>query len=155
MTCFCSTLALSQPQLLRGQRVQAPNLVGFPGTWPPGHPPLMAPSDIMQPGSASLPESVRLLPLPPVRPPGLDPMSSQPPTPPVSFPAAHLPGGPGTPCSSALSTTDILTRHPGKSFFHGFCLLGHCLPLLPSPLPTWESLPRANEVRPLGLENAN
>ncbi|XP_036079197.1 protein transport protein Sec31B isoform X3 [Rousettus aegyptiacus] len=106
--------ALSQPQLLRGQRVQAPNPVGFPGTWPPpGHPPLMAPSDIMQPGSASLPESARLLPLHPVRPPGLGPMSSQPPTPPVSFPAAHPPGGPGASCSSALSTTDVLTPHPG------------------------------------------
>lgn len=133
MTCFCSTSALSQPQLLRGQRVQAPNPVGFPGTWPPpGHPPLMAPSDIMQPGSASLPESARLLPLHPVRPPDLGPMSSQPPTPPVSFPAAHPPGGPGASCSSALSTTDVLTPHPGQSSFHGFSLLGHCLPLLPS-----------------------
>ncbi|XP_039727421.1 protein transport protein Sec31B isoform X5 [Pteropus medius] len=106
--------ALSQPQLLRGQRVQAPNPVGFLGTWPPpGHPPLMAPSNIMQPSSASLPENARLLPLPPVRPPGLGPMSSQPPAPPVSFPAAHPPGGPGAPCSSAFSITDILTPHPG------------------------------------------
>ncbi|XP_023599008.1 protein transport protein Sec31B isoform X1 [Myotis lucifugus] len=106
--------ALSQPQLLRGQRVQAPNLMGFPGTWPlPGPPPPMAPSGIMQPDSAPLPETARLLPFLPMRPPVLSPVSSQPPGPPVSFPAAHPPGGPGAPCSSTIQTTGILTPHPG------------------------------------------
>ncbi|XP_024411509.2 protein transport protein Sec31B isoform X2 [Desmodus rotundus] len=106
--------ALPQPQLLRGQRAQAPNPVGFPGTWPlPGPPPPMAPSGIMQPGSASLPEAAQLLPFLPTRPPGLGPVSSQPPAPPVSFPAAHLPWGPGAPCSSTIQTTGTLTPQPG------------------------------------------
>ncbi|XP_036192205.1 protein transport protein Sec31B isoform X3 [Myotis myotis] len=106
--------ALSQPQLLRGQRTQAPNLMGFPGTWPlPGPPPPMAPSGIMQPDSAPLPETARLLPFLPMRPPVLRPVSSQPPGPPVSFPAAHPPGGPGAPCSGTIQTTGILTPHPG------------------------------------------
>nr|XP_019580461.1 PREDICTED: protein transport protein Sec31B isoform X5 [Rhinolophus sinicus] len=106
--------AFSQPQLLKGQRVQAPNPMGFPGTWPlPGSFPPMAPSDIMQSGSASLPETAGLLPLLPMRPPGLGPVSSQPPAPPISFPMAHPPGGPGVPCSGALPTTGILTPHPG------------------------------------------
>ncbi|XP_070078895.1 protein transport protein Sec31B isoform X22 [Equus caballus] len=106
--------ALSQPQLLRGQRAQDLNPMGFPGTWPlPGPPPPVAPPDIMQPGSASLPETPRLIPLLPVRPPGLSPVSSQPPVPPVSFPVAHPPGGPGAPCSSTLPTTGILTPYPG------------------------------------------
>ncbi|XP_059517083.1 protein transport protein Sec31B isoform X3 [Myotis daubentonii] len=106
--------ALSQPQLLRGQRMQAPNLMGFSGTWPlPGPPPPMAPSGIMQPDSAPLPETARLLPFLPMRPPVLSPVSSQPPGPPVSFPAAHPPGGPGAPCSSTIQTTGILTPHPG------------------------------------------
>ncbi|XP_019492116.1 PREDICTED: protein transport protein Sec31B isoform X6 [Hipposideros armiger] len=106
--------ALSQPQLLREQRVQTPNPVGFPGTWPlPGPFSPMAPLDIMQPGSASLPETAQPLPSLPVRPSILHPMSSQPPAPPISFPAAHPPGGPGAPGSSALPTTGILTPHPG------------------------------------------
>ncbi|XP_014388205.1 PREDICTED: protein transport protein Sec31B isoform X1 [Myotis brandtii] len=106
--------ALSQPQVLRGQRAQAPNLMGFPGTWPlPGPPPPMAPSGIMQPDSAPLPETARLLPFLPMRPPVLSPVSSQPPGPPVSFPAAHPPGGPGAACSSTIQTTGILTPHPG------------------------------------------
>ncbi|XP_070415125.1 protein transport protein Sec31B isoform X22 [Equus przewalskii] len=106
--------ALSQPQLLRGQRAQDLNPMGFPGTWPlPGPPPPVAPPDIMQPGSASLPETPRLIPLLPVRPPGLSPVSSPPPVPPVSFPVAHPPGGPGAPCSSTLPTTGILTPYPG------------------------------------------
>nr|KAF6322832.1 SEC31-like protein B, COPII coat complex component [Pipistrellus kuhlii] len=108
------TPALSQPQLLRGQRAQAPNPMGFPGTWPlPGPPPPMAPSGIMQPDSAPLPEAARLLPFLPMRPPDLRPVSSQPPDPPVSFPAAHPPGGPGASCSSTTQTTGILIPHPG------------------------------------------
>ncbi|XP_015414836.1 PREDICTED: protein transport protein Sec31B isoform X9 [Myotis davidii] len=106
--------ALSQPQLLRGQRTQVPNLMGFPGTWPlPGPPAPMAPSGIMQPDSAPLPETARLLPFLPMRPPVLSPVSSQPPGPPVSFPAAHPPGGPGAPCPSTIQATGILTPHPG------------------------------------------
>ncbi|XP_069316216.1 protein transport protein Sec31B isoform X2 [Eulemur rufifrons] len=105
--------ALSQPQLLRGQRAQAPNPVGFLGTCPlPGPSPPMASLDIMQPGPTPLPETSRLLSLPPVRPLGPRPMSSQPPGPPASFPAAYPPGGPGAPCSSTLTATGILTSHP-------------------------------------------
>ncbi|KAM5320702.1 protein transport protein Sec31B isoform 1-T1 [Glossophaga mutica] len=106
--------ALPEPQLLRGQRAQAPNPVGFPGTWPlAGPPPPTAPSGIMQPGSASLPEAARLLPFLPMRPPGPSPVSSRAPAPPVSSPAAHLPWGPGAPCSSTVQTTGILTPQPG------------------------------------------
>ncbi|XP_031538585.1 protein transport protein Sec31B isoform X4 [Vicugna pacos] len=106
--------ALSQPQLLGGQRVQAPNPVQFPGTWPlPGPPPPTAPPDIRQPGSASLPETPRLLPLLPVRPPGLSPGSSQPPALPVSFSAAHPPGGPSAPCTGVLPAAGTLTPHQG------------------------------------------
>ncbi|XP_027384492.1 protein transport protein Sec31B isoform X12 [Bos indicus x Bos taurus] len=104
--------ALSQPQLLGGQRAQAPNPVGFPGTWPLLAPP-MAPPNIMQPGSVPLPRAPPVHPLFPVRAPGFSPMSSQPPAPPVSFPAAHPPGGPGTPCAGVLPTTGILIPHPG------------------------------------------
>ncbi|XP_070326130.1 protein transport protein Sec31B isoform X11 [Odocoileus virginianus] len=104
--------ALSQPQLLRGQRAQAPNPMGFPGTWPLLAPP-MAPPDIMQPGSVPLPGAPPVPPLLPVRAPGFSPMSSQPPAPPVSFPGAHPPGGPGTPHAGVLPTTGILTPHPG------------------------------------------
>ncbi|XP_070219482.1 protein transport protein Sec31B isoform X10 [Bos mutus] len=104
--------ALSQPQLLGGQRAQAPNPVGFPGTWPLLAPP-MAPPNIMQPGSVPLPRAPPVHPLFPVRAPGFSPMSSQPPAPPVSFPAAHPPGGPGTPCAGILPTTGILIPHPG------------------------------------------
>ncbi|XP_033041368.1 protein transport protein Sec31B isoform X1 [Trachypithecus francoisi] len=106
--------ASSQPQLLGGQRVQAPNPVGFPGTWPlPGSPLLMACPDITQPGSTSLPETPRLFPLLPLRPPGPGHMVSHAPAPPVSFPVPYPPGGPGAPCSSVLPTTGILTPHPG------------------------------------------
>ncbi|XP_012517160.1 PREDICTED: protein transport protein Sec31B isoform X2 [Propithecus coquereli] len=103
--------ALSQPQLLGGQRAQAPNPVGFLGTWPlPGPSPPMASLDIVQPGSTSLPETSRLLPLLPVRLLDPSPMSSQPPVPPASFPAAYTPGG--APCSSTIPATGILTSHP-------------------------------------------
>ncbi|XP_061062708.1 protein transport protein Sec31B isoform X4 [Eubalaena glacialis] len=105
--------ALSQPQLSGGQRMQAPNPMGFPGTWPLPGPPT-APPDIMQAGSASLPETPRRLPLLPVRAPGFNPMSSQPPAPPVTFSAAHPPGGPGAPCADAFPTTGILTPQPGR-----------------------------------------
>lgn len=119
MTYFCSTSASSQPQLLGGQRVQAPNPVGFPGTWPlPGSPLLMACPDITQPGSTSLPETPRLFPLLPLRPPGPSHMVSHAPAPPVSFPVPYPPGGPVAPCSSVLPTTGILTPHPGQSSFH-------------------------------------
>ncbi|XP_016075568.1 PREDICTED: protein transport protein Sec31B [Miniopterus natalensis] len=103
--------ALSQPQMLRGQRTQAPNPMGFPGTRP--LPPPIAPSSIIQPDSGSLPETAQLLPFLPTRPPGLSPMSSQLPVPLVSFPAAHPPGGPGAACSSTIQTTGIWTLHPG------------------------------------------
>uniref|UniRef100_G3THB3 Protein transport protein Sec31A n=1 Tax=Loxodonta africana TaxID=9785 RepID=G3THB3_LOXAF len=106
--------ALSQPHFLGGQRTQAPNSMGLPGMWPlPGPPPPMASPDIMQPGSTSLPETSRLFPLLPVRPPGPSPMSSQPPPPPVSSLVAYPPGGLGAPYSSALPTTGILTSYPG------------------------------------------
>ncbi|XP_065779180.1 protein transport protein Sec31B isoform X3 [Muntiacus reevesi] len=108
--------ALSQPQLLRGQRAQAPNPVGFPGTWPLLAPP-MAPPDIMQPGSVPLPGAPPVPSLLPVRAPGFSPMSSQPPAPPVSFPGAHPPGGPGTSRAGVLPTTGILTPHPGPQDF--------------------------------------
>lgn len=111
---LCPISALSQPQLLRGQRAQAPNPVGFPGTWPLLAPP-MVPPDIMQPGSVPLPGAPPVPPLLPVRAPGFSPMSSQPPAPPVSFPGAHPPGGPGTPHAGVLPTTGILTPHPGQS----------------------------------------
>ncbi|XP_006157448.1 protein transport protein Sec31B isoform X3 [Tupaia chinensis] len=104
----------SQPQLVGGQRAQTPNPVGFPGTWPlPGAPPPVASTSVMQPGSASLPEPPRLLPLLPVRPPAPGPVSFQPPAPPASFPVEFPPGGPSTPCSSAFPATGILTVHPG------------------------------------------
>ncbi|XP_002756699.3 protein transport protein Sec31B isoform X1 [Callithrix jacchus] len=106
--------ASSQPQLLGGQRAQAPNPVGFPGTRPlPGSPLPMASPDIMQPGSTSLPETPRLFPLLPVRPPGLSHMVSHTPAPPVSFPVSTPPGGPGAPCSSVLPTTGVMTPYPG------------------------------------------
>ncbi|XP_057590902.1 protein transport protein Sec31B isoform X4 [Hippopotamus amphibius kiboko] len=104
--------ALSQPQLLGGQRAQAPNPMGFPGTWPLPSPPT-APPDMMQPGSASLPEAPQLRPLLPVRAPGFGPMRSQPLAPPVSFSVARPPGGPGAPCASDFPMTGILTPHPG------------------------------------------
>lgn len=158
---FCFTSALSQAQLLRGQRVQAPNLIGFPGTWPlPGPPPPMAPSGIMQPDSVPLPETARLLPFLPMRPPDLSPVSSQPPGPPVSFPAAHSPGGPGAPCSSTIQTTSILTPHPGQSSFHGFLFsaIASLPPLsLPHPLPTTTLgiSSSTNELGLLWLEHVN
>nr|XP_012294857.1 protein transport protein Sec31B isoform X12 [Aotus nancymaae] len=106
--------ALSQPQLLGGQRAQAPNPVGFPGTWPlPGSSLPMASPDIMQPGSTSLPETPRLFPLLPVRPPGPSHMVSHTPAPPVSFPVSTPPGGPGAPYSSVLPITGVMTPHPG------------------------------------------
>lgn len=111
---LCPISALSQPQLLGGQRAQAPNPVGFPGTWPLLAP-SMAPPNIMQSGSVPLPRAPPVPPLFPVRAPGFSPMSSQPPAAPVSFPVAHPPGGPGTPCAGVLPTTGILIPHPGQS----------------------------------------
>lgn len=157
MTCFCTASALSQPQLLRGQTAQAPNPVGFPGTWPlPGPLPPMATRDLLQPGSTSLAETARLLPLLPVRPPGLSPLSAPPPAPRVSFPAAHPPRGPGAPCSGISPVAGILAPHPGQSSFHGLCLLGHCLPLLPFPLPPpGVSFLSPDELGPLMSENVS
>ncbi|XP_010331483.3 protein transport protein Sec31B isoform X2 [Saimiri boliviensis] len=107
--------ASSQPQLLGGQRAQAPHPVGFPGTWPlPGSPLPMASPDIMQPGSTSLPETPRLFPLLPVRPPGPSHMVSHTPAPPASFPMSTPPGGPGAPCSSVLPTTGVMIPYPGS-----------------------------------------
>eukprot|EP00073_Rattus_norvegicus_P042838 XP_017444770.1 PREDICTED: protein transport protein Sec31B isoform X2 [Rattus norvegicus] len=106
--------AFSQPQPFGGQSVQAINPVGFCGTWPlPGPTPVMAPPDVMQPGSTHLPETPRLLPLPPVGPPGPTPLSSQPAASPVTFSVAHPPGGPGAPRSSALPSSGILATRPG------------------------------------------
>ncbi|XP_007938222.1 protein transport protein Sec31B [Orycteropus afer afer] len=102
--------AVSQLQHLGGQRTQAPNPVGIPGMWPlPGPPPPMAPPGIMQPGSTSLPETPRLL---PVRPPGPSTLSYQPSAPPATFLVAHPPGGPGAPCFSTLPTPGISILHP-------------------------------------------
>nr|XP_027786080.1 protein transport protein Sec31B isoform X3 [Marmota flaviventris] len=106
--------ALSQLQLLGGQRAPPSNPVRFPGTWPvSGLPPLMAAPDIMVPGSTSLSETPRLLPLPSVRPPGPSPLSSQLLAPPAYSPVTYPPGGPGAPCSSSLSSASILTPHQG------------------------------------------
>lgn len=82
----------------------------------------MAPPDVMQPGSTHLPETPRLLPLPPVGPPGPTPLSSQPAASPVTFSVAHPPGGPGAPRSSALPSSGILATRPGQSSFHSFFL---------------------------------
>ncbi|XP_021555379.1 protein transport protein Sec31B isoform X2 [Neomonachus schauinslandi] len=106
--------ALFEPLLLRGQKAQVPNLMGFPGTWPlPGPPPPMVPPDVIQPGSTSLAETARLFPPLPVRLPGVSPTSFRSLAPPVSFSATHPPGGPGAACSSALPTTGPSTAHPG------------------------------------------
>lgn len=144
MTCFYPISALSQLRLSGGQRVQAPNPVGFPGTWPLPGPPT-APPDIMQAGSASLPETPQRLPLLPVRAPGFNPMSSQPPAPPVTFSAAHPPGGPCAPCADTFPTTGILTPQPGQS----------------SPMASLSSPPHYHlgslfpQASELGLENVN
>lgn len=136
MTCFCSFSALFESPLLRGQKAQVPNPMGFPETWPlPGAPPPMVPPDVIQPASTSLAETTRLFPSLPVRLPGVSPTSLQSLAPPVNFSVTHSPGGPGAACSCALPTTGLLTAHPGQSSFHGFCLLGHCLLLFPSPRP--------------------
>lgn len=133
MTYFYSISAFSQLQLLGGQRAPPSNPMRFPGTWPvSGLPPPMAAPDITLPGSTSLSETPRLLPLPPVRPPGPSPLSSQLLAPPANFPVTYPPGGPGTPCSSSFSTASILIPHQGQSSFHGFPLVGYCLPFLPS-----------------------
>ncbi|XP_039105190.1 protein transport protein Sec31B isoform X1 [Hyaena hyaena] len=106
--------ALFEPPLLRGQKAQVPNPMGFAGTWPPpGPPPPVAPLDIVQPGSASLAQTAQRLPLHPVRLPGVSPLSFQPPAPPVSFPVSHPPGGPGAPCSSTPPTTGLVAAPPG------------------------------------------
>ncbi|XP_060246179.1 protein transport protein Sec31B isoform X2 [Meriones unguiculatus] len=107
--------AFSQPQLLGGQSAPTENLVGFSGGWLlPGPTPLLASLDTMQPGSTPLPETPRLLPLPPMGPPGLNPLGSQLSASPASFPVVYPPGGPGAPCSSALTTTGIFTPRPGS-----------------------------------------
>ncbi|KAL6066811.1 hypothetical protein STEG23_038124 [Scotinomys teguina] len=105
--------ALSQPQLF-GQSAQAENPVGFSGTWslPGPHPPAASPA-IMKPGSALLPETPRLLPLPPMGPAGPNPLGSLPSGSLVTFPVACPPGGPGSPCSRTLPSTGIWTPHPG------------------------------------------
>ncbi|XP_034883090.1 protein transport protein Sec31B isoform X2 [Mirounga leonina] len=106
--------ALFEPLLLRGQKAQVPNLMGFPGTWPlPGPPPPMVPPDVIQPGSTSLAETARLFPPLPVRLPGVSPTSFRSLAPPGSFSATHPPGGPGAACSSILPTTGPSTAHPG------------------------------------------
>ncbi|XP_077933357.1 protein transport protein Sec31B isoform X5 [Halichoerus grypus] len=106
--------ALFEPLLLKGQKAQVPNLMGFPGTWPlPGPPPPMVPPDVIQPGSTSLAETTRLFPPLPVRLPGVSPTSFRSLAPPVNFSATHPPGGPGAACSSALPTTGPSTAHPG------------------------------------------
>ncbi|XP_027954678.1 protein transport protein Sec31B isoform X4 [Eumetopias jubatus] len=106
--------ALFEPLLLRGQKAQVPNPMGFPGTWPlPGPPPPMVPPDVIQPGSTSLAETTRLFPPLPVRLPGVSPTSFRSLAPPVNFSATHPPGGPGATCCSALPTTGPSTAHPG------------------------------------------
>ncbi|XP_064451230.1 protein transport protein Sec31B isoform X10 [Mirounga angustirostris] len=106
--------ALFEPLLLRGQKAQVPNLMGFPGTWPlPGPPPPMVPPDVIQPGSTSLAETARLFPPLPVRLPGVSPTSFRSLAPPGSFSVTHPPGGPGAACSSVLPTTGPSTAHPG------------------------------------------
>ncbi|XP_012579356.1 PREDICTED: protein transport protein Sec31B isoform X2 [Condylura cristata] len=103
--------ALSQPQQLREQKAQALNPVGVPGSWPfPGLLTPTAPTDLTQPGSASLSVRPQLL---PVSPPDLSLLSLQPLAAPISFPVAPPPGGPGAPCSSSLPVTSLLTPHPG------------------------------------------
>ncbi|XP_052041129.1 protein transport protein Sec31B isoform X2 [Apodemus sylvaticus] len=107
--------ASSGPQPSRGPSVPAVNPAGFWGAWPlPGPAPVMASPDIMQPGSTHLPETPRLLPLPPVGPPGPRPLSSQPSASPVTFSMAHPAGGPGAPCTGALPSPAILATHPGS-----------------------------------------
>ncbi|XP_048075159.1 protein transport protein Sec31B isoform X12 [Ursus arctos] len=106
--------ALFESPLLRGQKAQVPNPMGFPGTWPlPGAPPPMVPPDVIQPASTSLAETTRLFPSLPVRLPGVSPTSLQSLAPPVNFSVTHSPGGPGAACSCALPTTGLLTAHPG------------------------------------------
>ncbi|KAM7330263.1 protein transport protein Sec31B isoform X1 [Alexandromys fortis] len=106
--------ASSQPQLLGGPSVQAANPAGFSGVWPLPCPlPLMASPDTMQPGSPLLPEAARLLPPPPMGPPGPSPLSSLPSACPVRFSMAYPPGGPGASCSTTLLSTGILPPHPG------------------------------------------
>lgn len=78
----------------------------------------MANPDTMQPGSSPLPETPRLLPLPPMGLPGPSPLSSLPSASPVSFPVAYPPGGTGARCSSTPLSTGTLTPHPGQSSFH-------------------------------------
>ncbi|XP_051002588.1 LOW QUALITY PROTEIN: protein transport protein Sec31B [Acomys russatus] len=107
--------ALSQPRRLGGQSAQPANLAGFSGGWPlPGPTPLVASPDIMYPGSTHLPETPRLLPLPPMGPSGPNPLGSQLSASPASFPVANPPGGPGAPCSGALTSTGIFTPRPGS-----------------------------------------
>ncbi|XP_076778223.1 protein transport protein Sec31B isoform X2 [Arvicanthis niloticus] len=105
--------ALSQPQPFGGQSVQAVNPAGFCGAWPlPGPSPVMVSPDILQPGSTHLPETPRLLPLPPVGSPGPNPLHSQPSASPVTLSVAHPPGGPGAPCSSTLPSSGIVATCP-------------------------------------------
>ncbi|XP_038181598.1 protein transport protein Sec31B isoform X3 [Arvicola amphibius] len=106
--------ALSQPQLAGGPSVQAANPAGFSGAWPLPCPlPLMASPDTVQSGIPLLPEAARLLPLPPVGPPGPSWLSSPPSACPVRFSMAYPPGGPGASCSTTLPSTGILPPRPG------------------------------------------
>nr|XP_048295126.1 protein transport protein Sec31B isoform X3 [Myodes glareolus] len=120
--------ALSQLPLLGGPSVQAANPAGFSGKWPLPCPlPLMASPDTVQPGSPLLPETARLLPLPPVGPPGPNPLSSLPSACPVRFSMAYPPGGPGASCSSTLPSTGISPPPP------------------PGPQDAWQVAPATRE----------
>uniref|UniRef100_A0A8C9QQW8 Protein transport protein Sec31A n=1 Tax=Spermophilus dauricus TaxID=99837 RepID=A0A8C9QQW8_SPEDA len=142
--------ALSQLQLLGGQRAPPSNPVRFPGTWPvSGLPSPMAAPDIMVPGSTSLSETPRLLPLPSVRPPGPSPLSSQLLAPPAYSPVTYPPGGPGAPCSSSLSSASILTPHQGpQGNLQRKKLPEVFMPLAPITAPVRSLIPEPQRVLP-------
>ncbi|XP_047409773.1 protein transport protein Sec31B isoform X2 [Sciurus carolinensis] len=152
--------ALSQQQLLGGQRAPPLNPVRFPGTWPvSGLPPPMAAPDIMQPGSTSLSETPRLLPLPPVRPPGPSLLSSQLLAPSANFPMTYPPGGPGAPCSSSLPSANILTPRPEpqeswknvpapQANLQRKKMLETFMPLVPITAPVMSLIPEPQRVLP-------
>nr|XP_040127775.1 protein transport protein Sec31B isoform X9 [Ictidomys tridecemlineatus] len=142
--------ALSQLQLLGGQRAPPSNPVRFPGTWPvSGLPSPMASPDIMVPGSTSLSETPRLLPLPSVRPPGPSPLSSQLLAPPAYSPVTYPPGGPGAPCSSSLSSASILTPHQGpQGNLQRKKLPEVFMPLAPITAPVRSFIPEPQRVLP-------
>ncbi|KAM4840653.1 protein transport protein Sec31B isoform X7 [Urocitellus parryii] len=142
--------ALSQLQLLGGQRAPPSNPVRFPGSWPvSGLPSPMAAPDIMVPGSTSLSETPRLLPLPSVRPPGPSPLSSQLLAPPAYSPVTYPPGGPGAPCSSSLSSASILTPHQGpQGNLQRKKLPEIFMPLAPITAPVRSLIPEPQRVLP-------